>query len=110
MKNLFRKVDKIVLGIFLFAAMIATVATAMERRRATQWYAVTIATGGNPSSPADQQISSTPLPGSPTAPCNNASGLICAVQLTLDEGEDVPATIADANSDGVNTSVRMHRE
>lgn len=98
MKNLFRKVDKIVLGIFLFAAMIATVATAMEKRRATQWYSVTVIDNDqNHNDPANQQIGAA-LTGEPTGDCATENeNTRCAIQLTIGTANPtVPATVQAA--------------
>lgn len=79
----------------------------------TNWYSVAI-TGTPASNPANQQIGSA-ISGSPTAPCNEASGIVCAIRLTLDEGVSVPATVAqanamEANNEGVDVLSSSFRE
>lgn len=62
----------------------------------TNWYSVTI-TGLPASNPANQSIGSA-ISGSPTPPCGELSGIVCAVRLTLDDGVTKPTTVAQANT------------
>jgi len=79
----------------------------------TSWYSVTI-TGSPASNPANQQIGAA-ISSSPTAPCNELSGLVCAIQLTLDDGVTKPTTVAqantmEANNEGVDVGSSSFRE
>ncbi|MCT1523666.1 hypothetical protein [Sphingobacterium hotanense] len=108
MKNLFKNFDKMGLLAFAAAGVFAISWNAPETKLAPKWYPVTPDTS-DPSDESLQTISSTPFQGTPTGDCKNTSGVICAVQLDLGTAP-VPATIAEAEDEGINTDTRMHKE
>ncbi len=105
MKNLFKNFDKMGLLAFAAAGIFAISWNAPVSKMAPQWYAVTVS--GTDPNPEKNQLIGAAI-DEPTGDCANPSGNICAVQLDLN-GAPKPATIFEANEDGLNTDTRMHR-
>lgn len=86
--------------------------THVEHKLAPQWYQVT-ESGSDPDPEKNQHIVGLypgSTPGStPGAECNTFPGEICAVQMDL-QGAPIPATIAEANSLEIDTSVQRQKQ
>ncbi|MEN5433008.1 MULTISPECIES: hypothetical protein [Sphingobacterium] len=95
----------------------------VKKFNATMWFSVDASGASNPSNPSDSEQNVTAqLSSSPSAPCTQTSGELCARQLNYDEndteiqdllarvdaGTDIP-TIQEFIAAGATTGAKSHK-
>ena len=98
MVKLFKnKVDITGVAVLLMAFFVAVGFKAADSMETTKWYQVTLDDPSSPNDPENQEIGAE-LSGTPTTPCVSplTTDTICAIQLRLGDGINVPATVQDA--------------
>ncbi|GGH28833.1 hypothetical protein FAZ19_20120 [Sphingobacterium alkalisoli] len=98
MVKTFKNFDKGALVALAVAGFFAISWTNAAHKLAPQWYQVT-ESGTDPDPEKNQHIVGLYPGGTPTNPCDETSGEICAIQLDFNPEEtDMPSTVSEAKN------------
>ncbi len=98
MKTLFKKLDVTGVAVLLLAFFVAVGFTATTEMRQAEWYEVTIIDDEEEHDNPENQGIEGALDEEPVFPCDEEDGTICAIQIDMKSHNEVPTTVAEADS------------